>query len=302
MTMDDGGPRLGAVADLILRLRTLGKARGNFAALGASHAALFVDASPEVLLVTCERLDTIAARDENALPFGLTLADMHGWSQLSLLAVGETGWREPRLWRQLDRLVDADFFEDYGRVVFYGSGLAGYAAAAFSVAAPGSTVLALAPRATLATDRAGWDDRHPALRRADFTSRYGYAPDMIEGAGPSFVIHDPWEHLDSVHASLFAHPHVARLGWRGLGADPEERLAGMGLLAPLIVAACQGTLTPASASALWRRRRRSLPWLRSVVDRAETRHRRSLALRLCRYLARRHSVPYFQKRLEELDG
>jgi hypothetical protein len=43
--------------------------------------------------------------------------------------------------------VDDGFFDEFEQVIFYGSGSSGYAAAAFSVAAPGATVIAVQPQA-----------------------------------------------------------------------------------------------------------------------------------------------------------
>ena len=76
-------------------------------------------------------------------------------------------------------MVDYGFFDELDQVVFYGSGPCGYAAAAFSVAAPGATVVAVQPQAKLDPRVTVWDSRHRKMRRADFTSRYGYAPDVL---------------------------------------------------------------------------------------------------------------------------
>ncbi|MEJ6745505.1 MAG: hypothetical protein QNK98_01850 [Yoonia sp.] len=46
-------------------------------------------------------------------------------------------------------MIDDGFFEDFYNVLFYGTHGGTYAAAAYSVAAPGCTVLALRPQATL---------------------------------------------------------------------------------------------------------------------------------------------------------
>jgi hypothetical protein len=49
------------------------------------------------------------------------------------------------------------FFDDFDQVVFYGAGQCGYAAAAFSVATPGATVVAIQPQATLDPRVTEWD-------------------------------------------------------------------------------------------------------------------------------------------------
>lgn len=58
--------------------------------------------------------------------------------------------------------------EDFDRVVFYGAGAAGYAAAAYSITAPQAELVLIAPRATLDPGLAGWDERHRIARRINF--------------------------------------------------------------------------------------------------------------------------------------
>ena len=50
---------------------------------------------------------------------------------------GDTWFRDNRVYGYFDRLIADGFFEDFDTVIFYGAGSCGYAAAAFSVAAPG---------------------------------------------------------------------------------------------------------------------------------------------------------------------
>lgn len=236
---------------------------GYLERLGQRHWAFFVDEGP-VLLVTFERLSDVRARGAGALPLLHGLAQKNGWSHLCLLAEGETWYRDPRVWGYFDRLVDEGFFEDFDRVMFHGAGMGGYAACAFSVVAPGATVLAIAPRASLARDVASWDRRDLGARGLDFTSRYGYAPDMIDGAQAVFTMHDPRVDADAMHAALFRKPWVKAFRCPQLGADPETHLHQMGVLEPLVEAACAGTLTPALWARLWRGRRDYGPWVRST--------------------------------------
>lgn len=298
---DGGGTGTEGAAALLSRLEALGQDRGSLEPLGPRHAALFIDESPALLLVTFERIDKLAAADAK-VPRAVNLADRRGWSALCLLAEGETGWRDTRVFRYLDRLVDDGFFEDFERVLFFGSGVAGYAACAFSVAAPGAAVLALAPRATLDTDRAAWDQRHPGLRRSDFRRRYGYAPEMLEGAAEAVVIHDPGILEDAAHAALFAQPHVLRLGWRGIGEDPEATLDAMGLLEPLVDLLAAGPAGRVALARLWRARRDHGPWLRDLVERTELRGSRGLILQALRAALGRTDSRRLRRRLAALEG
>lgn len=272
---------------------------GYLEPLGDRHWAFFHDDGP-TLLVTFETVEAIRARAPSQMPLGWEVAKARGWSHLCLIADGPTWWRDRRVWGYVDRLVDDAFFEDFDRVCLYGAGAGGYAAAAYSVAAPGATVLALAPRATLDPAVAGWDGRDRAARRLDFASRYGFAPDMTEGAGQVFVLADPAEPYDAMHAALYRRPWTVPLRARFIGAEPEPMLAQMGLLVPLIEAAVEGRLTPALWAGLWRARRGHAHWLRNVLARLGTGPSRLREAVFCRAVAARVNAPRFRRRLAEL--
>jgi hypothetical protein len=46
------------------------------------------------------------------------------------------------------------------------------------------------------------------MRRTDFTSRYGYAPDMLDAAEQVYVIYDPYEQLNAARAAMFTRSAV----------------------------------------------------------------------------------------------
>ena len=253
-------------ADRLAALDALGEDKGYFEPLGERHWALFVDEGPN-LLVSFTTLEDIPALDGDEMPACRRVSMASGWSQLCLIADGDTWYRDPRVYRFFDRLIDEGFFEDFDRVTFFGAGMGGYAACAFSVAAPGASVLAIRPVATLDPSIAGWDKRHLAARRLDFRSRFGYGPDMIEGAAHVTVIHDPEVDEDAMHAALYHKRFVTRLACRHLGPMPEAALAEMGLLEPLLAAAGEGRLTPALWARLWRARRGNPNWLRNMLVR-----------------------------------
>lgn len=262
--------------------------------LGARHWAAFADAGT-TLLVTFEQKTA-------GLPRGLALAGTMGWSHLAVLAEGETFWRDPAVWRYVDRLVDDAFFEDFDRVLFYGAEAGGYAACAYAVAAPGATVLALSPRATLTPALAGWDRRHLDARRLDFTSRYGFAPAMLEGAGRAFVAFDPAEREDAMHAALFHRPWTTLLRARRLGRQLEHVLQKLDTLDSLIVSAMEGRLTPAAfASAIRGRRSYGIYLHRMLTLTREAGKPRREAM-VCRSVTARLRAPAFRRRLVELEA
>lgn len=283
----------------LARLKKVGERTGYLEPLGKRHAALFQDAGP-VLVVSFETAVSIRFARPDQLPMGFAVAQERGWSSLTLIARGDTWYRDPAVYAFFDRLVDEAFFDDFDRVVFYGAGMAGYAAAAFSAAAPGATVIAVAPQATLDPRVTGWDRRFLQMRRTSFTDRYGYAPEMLEGAARGFVIFDPLETLDAMHVALFTRPFVTKLRCPGLGPEIEPALSAMGMLTHLLWAAGDGLLDEKVFYRLYRARRRHQPYLRRLVARMEDAGRPVLAALVCRYGATRLGLPRFLSRLEQL--
>lgn len=282
---------------LFAHLEELTSEEGHFEPVGKRHWALFEDKGPQ-LLVSFETLATLEAGGD-ALSPAHAVARAHGWSHLCLISDGVTWFRDPAVYRHFDRLVDDAFFEDFDQVLFYGHGSGGHAACAFAVAAPGTQVLALNPRATQGSDTV-WDRRTPAALRLDFTSRYGYAPEMLEGAGNVVVIHDRTAREDAMHASLFRGDWITRLSMPLMGDRIEWGLRHMGLLQPVIELAMAGKLTTESFAKLWRKRRDFGPYLKALADYAETRRRKGLAIKVCTSVIARLRAPHFAKRLARL--
>jgi len=281
-------------------LRDMGEGSGKFDALGQHHWGVFNEDGP-TLVISFDRLEDICALEPGQMPHIFGQATQNGWSHLSLISEGETWYRDRAVFAYLDRLVDESFFDDFDRVVFYGAGMGAYAAAAFSVTAPGSTVLAVQPRATLDPDIAGWDRRFMAARRLNFTDRYGYAPDMTEGAAEVFTLHDPYCKADAMHAALFRKPYVIALKARFLGENVALAMAEMGVLPKLVKAACDGSLTAKAYAGLWRERRNFGNYLRCILRACADAGRPRREAMVCRSVTRRMRAPGFRRHLEKLE-
>jgi hypothetical protein len=287
-----------AAEDWLAALDDLGEEHGYFQRLGPAHHALFIDAGRS-LLVTFESQDA-ARRNPGAAPRGLDLVTRNGWSLLAFLSDGETWFRDPAIYGTFDRLVDDGFFEEFDRVLFVGEGACAYAACAYSVAAPGAQVLALRPQATLDPEVAGWDRRYLGQRRRDFTSRYGFAPDMLDGAGQAHVLFDPVHTPDAIHAALFRRTNVALRRCPHSGARLEQMLDLMQITTPLIEAAMAGTLDRLSFARLWRARRDSPLYLRNLLRRAELNGRPALAAIVAQHGQRTRDAAWFARKLADL--
>lgn len=280
------------------RLDEIGEAHGYYQKIGTDHAAVFIDAGPR-LLVTFETGEA-ARKLPGALPRGFDSVMRNGWSLLAILDEGDGWFRAPALYSFLDRQSDDGFLEDFEQVLFFGHHQAGLAAAAYSVAAPGAHVLALRPLATLDPEVAGWDRRHLAARRHDFTTRYGYGPDMIDAARAAWIVHDPLFAPDAMHAALYRRPNVTLLPARHAGARVEALLDQMQITAPLIDAAMDGTLDRAGFGRLWRARRENVSHLRMLLKRLEADGRSALAAKLCRHGLGTRDAALYQRKLSEM--
>lgn len=280
MTAVAASPDQDPRADWHERLDKHADEHGFHAYLSARHGALFTEGA-RTLLVSFEDAAAIRSRKDQ-LPWALDVAEAEGWSHLCLYAEGATWFRDQGVFALFDDLVDDGFFDRFSKVVFYGAGAGGYAAAAFSVAAPGASVLALQPQATLEPRLAGWDGRFRAARRIGFSGRYGFAPDMIEPAHDVVLMVDPWVREDAMHAALFARPNVRIFHAPHFGSDLADELDAMNALAPVLRALLRDELEAPFVAELLRRRRRHPAYLRRVLEHLEASKRPMLAARWCR--------------------
>ena len=272
---------------------------GYFEPLGPQHYAAFLDAGRK-LLVTFENAETVRATLPDAEPRGFAFARREGWSHLGLFSEGESWFRDGHVYRFFDRLVDDGFFEDFDQVLFHGAHAAGYAAAAFSVAAPGARVLAIRPQATLDARVAGWDTRYLAQRRLSFTDRYGYAPEMIDAAERAYVVFNPAQRFDAMHAALFTRRHVTMLRADGLGWRLDAAFDSLDIHDSLIRDAMWGELTPARFGRLIRGRKGMASYQRNLLKRARDKGHPVLAATLCASILSRKPDSFFEAELETL--
>jgi hypothetical protein len=269
---------------------------GYFEQLGKRHYAAFIEKSP-TLLVTFETLQGIPALSSLAQPLGWEMMQQNGWSSLCIASNGDTWFRDSAVYGYFDRLIDDGFFDEFEPVIFYGAGPCGYAAAAFSVAAPGARVLAVQPQATLDPRMTEWDDRFKPMRRDDFTSRYGYAPDMLDGAAAAYVAYDPRQQLDAMHAALFTRPNTHKLRMPHMGDAIQTDLLEMEQLGPLLRAISEETLDDLGFARMMRARRTHPPYLRNLLAALDAEGRETLALALARNVTSRMHAPRFARRL-----
>lgn len=285
----------------LTRIADISREHGDFHALGRKHFAAFVEKG-DTLLVTFETIQGIRGLRPNALPLGWDMVASLGWSHLCLVSDGDTWFRDGKVYGYFDQLIDDGFFDDFEQVIFYGAGPCGYAAAAFSVAAPGAKVVAVQPQATLDPRVTEWDDRFAEHRRTSFTNRYGYAPDMLDAADAAFVFYDPAEQLDAMHAALFTRANVTKFRMRHMGVALQSQLMEMNILFSIIAKANAGTLDDLSFARLYRARRENREYLRHLMSVTDRDDREALTRMLCTNVTSRIRAPRFARRLAELNS
>lgn len=273
---------------------------GFFEQLGRSHCAGFLEAGNN-LFVTFENVQTVQAHNIDAEPRGFAYARHEGWSHLGVYSFGESWFRDDAVLDFFERMVDDGFFDDFENVLFHGAdGGAAYAAAALSATAPGATVIALRPQATLNAQIAGWDPRYRDHRKQDFSGRFGYAPDMIDGAKSVFVAYDSTNALDAGHAALFHKTHVTSLPCPLMGAHLDQTFDRLGIHDAMIKLAMDGSLDRKRFVQLQRARRYDTIYARALTHHLIKTGHSNLAKVICEYMLQRRESTYFRALLGEL--
>lgn len=294
-------PNLGlSINEWLDKIEDIALDNGDFEPLGPDHTAILIEGN-EKLLVTFERVEDVRNQVNQDTPLGWQLRHGQGWTVLTILGADQSWFRHRAVYEYFDRLIDDGFFDDYDQILFYGSGAGGYAAAAFSVAAPGATVMAISPQATLAPDLAIWETRFPAGRRMDFNSRFGFAPRMADAAEMVFVFYDPQEHLDAMHAALFNSDNVNRVRCRYFDGQIEMFLRRMEVLPGLVQMAMRGRLSNKIIARALRERRNYLPYLRRLLSAVDAKERTYLTALMCRSVLERINAPRFHRRLSQAE-
>lgn len=257
------------------QLEQIGGEHGFYRNLDSEHKALFVEGD-DTLVVTFDNLDDARQNVDDRLPWGVKFINAQGWSALGIAAHGWTWYRSDAVHDFFDELKSDGFFDRFKRVVFYGTSMAGYAAAAFSSATPGATVIALSPQATLDRDVTGaWENRFRVAWRRNFNSRYGYAPEEVRTANRMWLFYDPFVREDAVHAALFRGANVTPIRCRYMGHNMGSVLNMMGVLKPIVQGLVSGEMDTTGVYTQLRKRRR-LPFfqkqiLQSLIDRKRQR-------------------------------
>ncbi len=282
-------------------LQKVGAKEGFYKTLGPQHTALLVERG-KTLIVTFENLDHVYGNSKDRMPWGYDFVTSRGWSMLGMMAHDWTWYRDSDVHDFFDRLRDEGFFARFDKVIFYGASMGAYAAASFSAAAPGATVICISPQATLDREVASWETRYRRAWRRNFHDRYGYAPDMVASADAVHLFYDPLTPLDAMHAALFSGENVHKFRCRFMGHRIASLWLQMGILKPVIEGCVAGTLTAREFYTLLRRRRDNGRFQKEMLHTLEKLGRPRLLVRYCRAVLARRRGPAFRKALRAAEA
>lgn len=260
--------------------RALAGAEGWYRPGTNGHSFLFMPRGKDTLVVTFDNLDIAMNKREDRRPWGYSFIRDQGWSMLGVLAGGWTWYREAWVHEQFDDLRDSGFFNQFKRVVFYGASMGGYAACAFSPAAPGCNVVAISAQSTVDKSVVPWETRYKTVWDRDFTGPYGDAAKVSSAASKVTLLYDPYEPLDAQHADRFTGDNVQKLRAPLMGHRLGSSLSQMGILSPIILGALNDTLTEQEFYQTLRARKESPRYQRELFKKAVSKGHPELAKQL----------------------
>ncbi|MBK5934059.1 hypothetical protein C8N32_10968 [Rhodovulum imhoffii] len=275
---------------------------GFFRAGPEGHSFLYMPRSKDTLVVTFDNLDIAMNKRDDRRPWGFSLIKEQGWSMLGVLAGGWTWYRNPWVAEQFDELRDSGFFREFGRVVFYGASMGGYAACAFCPASPGAEVVAISPQSTVDKSVVPWETRYRVVWDRDFSGPYGDAAQVSVAARRVSILYDPYSELDAAHARRFTNPNVAHLRTPLMGHRLGSSLNQMGVLSTIILKALSGDLTSQEFYRILRARKDFPRYQRELFNRALEKGHTDLARRLGAYILARNSNRAVRLKLAQIEA
>ncbi len=284
-------------SDWKTNLKQVGAELGFYEELGEEHSALYIEQG-KTLIVTFENLDHVFEDSADRMPWGHHFVTSRGWSMLGMMAHGWTWYRDEAVFDFFDRLRDEGFFDQFDKVVFYGASMGAYAASVFSSAAPGATVICISPQATLDREVASWETRYRRAWHRNFSSRYGYGPDMVAAASEVSLFYDPRMAVDAMHAALFRGDNVRKYRCRFMGHRIASLWIMMGLLKPVIETCVAGDMTASKFYKMMRQRREVGRYQKEMLATLEKGGRPWLIAHYCSAVLARRRGPMFRKALK----
>jgi len=245
-------------------------------------AAIHVARGDDTLIVAFDNLSAVNDESLERETWGDKFFADNGWSSLGIISFEANWYRDEVLFDYLEQLKDEGFFARYKNVVFTGTSMGGYAAAAFSRLAPGSVVISYSPQSTLDESLVPWETRFRKGRMQDWSGRYRDATGETGDARKVYLCYDPYMPGDKAHADRFHGDNIVHLRCNYIGHKSVVFLRRAEILKDVMGECISGEMTPRRFAELYRKRR-TLPWYYfGLMDMALERGRRDLAKHIIR--------------------
>jgi len=247
-----------------------------------TFAAQFTQRAGDTLVVSFDNLSNVKDPSLARETWGYGFYAAEGWSHLGVMAFEKNWYRDDALFDFMES--KQTLFQGFSKVIMTGTSMGAYAATAFADLAPGCTVVAFSPQATLAKARVPWEERFNSGRKQDWSGRYAFAPDHCSTAKDVFVIYDPYFAPDKRHAEFYqgANVHLLKSWYSSHKSAQFMRRAE--ILKTVMQEAVAGTLTPALYYRLFRSRRDLIWYYNGLADHLIDKGHKKLAGQLANHL------------------
>ena len=206
-------------------------------------------------------------------------------------------YRDDALFDALGSLRDEGFFRAFAKVILTGSSMGGYAAAAFSSLVEGAVVISYNPISTLARDLAPWETGHKSGKLCNWDGRYHDSAAEIATARQVYILYDPMNRMDRLHAQRFSGHNVVHLATPFFGHGIPGVLLEMNILKQVMREGVAGILTPVGFARMMRHRRSTSKYWKCLIEALIRSNRMAAGAHYCRRMLETESTPYFRYRL-----
>jgi len=251
----------------------------------------------DTLVVTFDNAGIPYKEPYDRKPWGHKFFVGEGCSVLGVIPQRGLWYRDPALFEALDSLRDEGFFRAFAKVVFTGSSMGGYAAAAFSSLAEGAVVICYNPVSTLAPDLVPWETGYDKGKQHNWDGRYRDSAAEIATARQVYVLYDPMTRSDRLHAQRYSGPNVMHLATPFFGHGIPGVLLEMDRLKQVMREGVAETLTPAGFARMIRHRRSATKYWKCLVEALIRTNRMAAGAQYCRRMLEAGDSPYFRYRL-----
>lgn len=245
-------------------------------------AAQFTQRAGDTLIVSFDNLSNVSDPSLARETWGYGFYGAEGWSHLGVMAFEKNWYRDDALFDFMEE--KQTLFQRFSRVIMTGTSMGAYAATAFADLAPGCTVVAFSPQATLKKSTVPWEERFNSGRKQDWSGRYAHGPDHCKQARDVFIVYDPYFEPDRLHAEFYRGDNVHHLKSWYSSHKSAQFMRRAEILKSVMQEAVAGTLTPALYYKLFRSRRDLIWYYNGLADHLIAKGHKRLASQLADHL------------------